>query len=197
METIQRIITAVTFTRFYSTIIAPGKKNKQCYFCHHFILSIFFVEVLIVLILSGDAHASERIGPSCSRTQLAITVAELVASLRGAELDQINTMHEKTCPLIRRYHGRMVMSDWMKLQIEEAVYKGTDVTPYPEYIKGLVRDSKFELSNARQHTREYLELYNGGTARPPIHYYRKVAKKDKVEDLLTGKDLAAFKKMME
>ena len=33
---------------------------------------------------AGDPHASERIGPSCSRIQLAVTLSQLVAAARGA-----------------------------------------------------------------------------------------------------------------
>jgi len=120
-----------------------------------------------------------------------------VASLKGAELDQVNALHEKICPLVRRYHGRMVLADWMRLQLEEAVYRDAEVTPYPEFIKGLVRAGKFEMTASREHTKEYLKLYNEGTARPPVLYYRKVAKKDKVEDILSGKELEAFKKIIE
>lgn len=41
-------------------------------------------------------------------------------------------------PLVKRYHGREVLFDWMGLQIEQAVYLNEDVTPYPEFIKKLV-----------------------------------------------------------
>lgn len=34
---------------------------------------------------SGDPHASERIGPSCSRTQLGISISHLVAASKGAQ----------------------------------------------------------------------------------------------------------------
>lgn len=106
-------------------------------------------------------------------------------------------MHEKIRPIVRRYHGREVLFDWMRLQIEEAVYNQTDVSPYPEYIKGLVRSGRFELQDSRQHTREYLVSYNSGLARPPVHYYRKVAKKDNVGEILSAEDLVTFKKIIE
>ena len=77
------------------------------------------------------------------------------------------------------------------------MYKDVEVTPYPEYIKGLLRAGKFEIAASREHTKEYLSFYNKGTARPPVHYYRKVAKKDKVEDILSGKELEQFKKLTE
>ncbi len=79
------------------------------------------------------------------------------------------------------------------MQIEEAFFNDRDVTPYPEYIKALHRSNQFELSDARQHTKEYLQNYNSGSAGPPVHYYHKVSKKDKIDNLLRGKDLEKFK----
>lgn len=153
--------------------------------------------ILCVVCCPGDPHASERIGPSCSRTQGAITIAQLVASLKGAELEQINAMQEKLLPLVNRYHGRAILFDWMKQQIEDAIYKKQDVTPYPEFIKTLVRNNAIELNDTRTHTKEYLFSYNRGLAHPPVHYYRKVAKKDKVEELFSGEDLENFKRIIE
>lgn len=71
--------------------------------------------------ITGDPHASERIGPSCSRTQVAITIAQLVAALHGTRLDQLVELQEVLRPLIVRYHGRVPLFDWMFLQIREAV----------------------------------------------------------------------------
>lgn len=144
----------------------------------------------------GDPHASERIGPSCSRTQAGITIAELVAALRGADLQQVTAMHEKIRHVVKRYHGREVLFDWMKLQVEQVVYNNTDVTPYPEYIKMLIREGKFEMEQNRQHTKAYLESYNRGLAHPPLQYYQKVAKKDKVDEILTKEDRATFEKIV-
>lgn len=112
-------------------------------------------------------------------------------------MEQVNAMHEKLRHLVKRYHGREVLFDWMKLQVEEAVYKNTEVTPYPEYIKALMRDGHFELKDSRQHTRAYLDSYNRGLPHPPVQYYQKVAKKDKVEEILSGEDLATFKKIVD
>lgn len=120
-----------------------------------------------------------------------------MAALQGAEQSSLSSLHEKLRPLVKRYHGREVLFDWMKLQIDEAVYKNVDVTPYPEYIKSLMKDGAFELGESRQHSREYLESYNRGLAHPPLQYYQKVAKKDKVDEILTGENLATFKKMVE
>ena len=74
------------------------------------------------------------------------------------------------------------------------MYKKQDVVPYPEFIKSLVLSGKIELTDARQHTREYLKSYNADNARPPVHYYRKVGAKDDVKNLLTEDD---YKKYQE
>ena len=73
--------------------------------------------------MSGDPHASERIGPSCSRAQAAITLAQIMAALYGAKEDQVEELQEKLRPLITRYHGREALFDWMLLQIQEAIYQ--------------------------------------------------------------------------
>ncbi len=71
---------------------------------------------------TGDPHASERIGPSCSRTQAAITLGQLVAVLRGGVRSDLNELQEKLRPLINKYHGRETLFDWMFLQIKETVF---------------------------------------------------------------------------
>ena len=72
--------------------------------------------------ISGDPHASERIGPSCSRTQCAITLAELVAGLHGAGVAQLTQMQEQLLPLVTRYHGRQALFQWMLTQIQDTVF---------------------------------------------------------------------------
>ena len=72
--------------------------------------------------ITGDPHASERIGPSCSRTQAAISLAQLVAVLRGADREQMSVLQEQLRPLILRYHGREVLFDWMLQQIQDAIF---------------------------------------------------------------------------
>ena len=148
-------------------------------------------------ILAGDPHASERIGPSCSRTQTGVSISELIAALHGAKLDQLNTLQEKVRPLIARYHGRGCLFDWMWLQIGEAVYQNKEVTPYPEFIKQQVKDGRLELGAGREHTKAYLKSYNEGNPCPPLQYYQKVAKKDNVDKMFKPDDLQKFKKIVE
>ncbi len=72
--------------------------------------------------MTGDPHASERIGPSCSRTQAAITLGQIMAALHGADQTALEDLQEKLRPLVNRYHGRETLFDWMLLQIKETVY---------------------------------------------------------------------------
>ena len=55
------------------------------------------------IVYTGDPHASERIGPSCSRSQGAITLAGLVAAVKGANLEQINILQEACRAAIVRF----------------------------------------------------------------------------------------------
>lgn len=151
----------------------------------------------MVSLSAGDPHASERIGPSCSRTQAGISISELTAALRGAELNQLNTLQEKVRPLITRYHGRECLFDWMRLQVEEALYQNKEVIPYPEFVKEQMRHGRLELGAGREHTRAYLEAYNKGNPHPPLQYYQKVAKKDKVEELFSPEDLQKFNQIIQ
>jgi hypothetical protein len=68
------------------------------------------------------------------------------------------------------------------------------VTPYPEYIKKLMASDKLKLDDISQrHTRDYLQYYNANQAKPPLEYYKKVAVKDKIDELLQGEDLETFR----
>ena len=75
------------------------------------------------LCLLGDPHASERIGPSCSRTQAAISLAQLMAALKGADIEILAGFQDKLRPLITRYHGRECLFDWMLLQVKQAIFE--------------------------------------------------------------------------
>ena len=85
----------------------------------------------------------------------------------------------------------------MRLQVEEAIYKNKDVTPYPEFIKALIGHGKLELTAAREHTRAYLQTYNEGHPRPPLQYYKKVAAKDKVDEIFNTTDLKKFQQIVQ
>ena len=54
------------------------------------LMKLLFLPLWCVLCeLAGDPHASERIGPSCSRAQLGISVSQLVAAVKGAQSKDI------------------------------------------------------------------------------------------------------------
>ena len=146
--------------------------------------------------MSGDPHASERIGPSCSRAQAAITLAQIMAALYGAKEDQVEELQEKLRPLITRYHGREALFDWMLLQIQEAIYQNKDVTPYPEFIKTQIEAGKIELKENREHTSKYLETYDEDKPCPPVQFYKKVAAKDNVEEIFSEDELETFQKVI-
>lgn len=85
----------------------------------------------------------------------------------------------------------------MKLQIYEAVFKNQDVTPYPEFIKQELSNGHLKLTDAREHTRAYLNSYNRGHPQPPLQYFQKVSKKDNVSDILSAANLAVFNKILQ
>lgn len=85
----------------------------------------------------------------------------------------------------------------MRLQVEEAVYQNRDVTPYPEFIKEWLREGRLELTEAREHTRAYIKSYNEGRPHPPLQYYKKVAAKDKVDEILTPANLEKFNQIVQ
>ena len=59
--------------------------------------------------ITGDAHASERIGKACACTQLAITGAMLCAAQEGATYAQLQQIQAATEPIIATYHGRLTL----------------------------------------------------------------------------------------
>lgn len=66
-------------TRTYDPAGITGKPQSHIRVC-------IYVYVCMCI---GDPHASERIGPSCSRTQLAISVTHLIAAISGANTEHI------------------------------------------------------------------------------------------------------------
>jgi len=60
-------------------------------------------DIMLLCLCKGDPHASERIGPSCSRTQGAITLVGLVAAVKGANLEEINTLQEACHAAVARF----------------------------------------------------------------------------------------------
>jgi hypothetical protein len=88
--------------------------------------------------MTGDPHASERIGAGCANTQISITIAQLIALREGATVEQVNEIQDAVSDVVRCYHGRMALSQWMKLQLVETIIEKKEVTPYPAFIQAIV-----------------------------------------------------------
>ena len=152
--------------------------------------------------MTGDPHASERVGPSCALTQNAVTALMLVGLMRGggkAELDKVQSMFTS---VIACYHGRKALSAFMALQMTEAFLELPDApTPFPTFMRALADTDTagFDLGVAsREHSRKYLASWEGGDPCPPAEYFRKVLQKDKEADLgLSAADYATLKAKAE
>ena len=66
---------------------------------------------------------------------------------------------ERTRPLILRYHGRECLFDWMKQQVEEAIYHNRDVSPYPEFLKQQIKQGKVSMITWGQANKWYTFLF--------------------------------------
>jgi len=130
--------------------------------------------------ITGDSHASERVGPSCARTQTAITALELQAIMRGASVTDLAKIQEAFSSVIARYHGRVLLFKWMALQLREALIDHkAQVTPYPDFIKREVEKGQLDVRlPGRNHTRRYLDSYRRGSPAPPPAYFAQVLVKD-------------------
>eukprot|EP00117_Sycon_ciliatum_P049421 scpid20509/ scgid35033/ len=137
---------------------------------------------------TGDAHASERVGPSCAAFQTAVTVIELAAAYHGASLQELREVHESFRSCVVRYHGRVGLFDWMFQQIEDVVYSKKAVTPFSDFARAMVDEGKLDgSSDESEHTMVYLSKL----VAPPA-YYRKVKAKDNVDDVVRPEDRAKF-----
>jgi hypothetical protein len=130
--------------------------------------------------LSGDPHASERVGGDCTTTQFSIFVAECYALLLGAKAESVGRIQKACEPIIKSYHGRLMLFWWMWKQIQKTIIDNEDVTPYPDFILDSIEleedDSKVE--EERLHTMTYLRSYKAGSPKPPREYFSKVIAKD-------------------
>jgi hypothetical protein len=128
--------------------------------------------------LTGDAHASERIGKACARTQAAITLAQLNALNVGASVEQLEQIQRATEKVIVRYHGRLTLWQYMFEQIV-AAFERRDVTPYPTFIEERLASGELDGTlPERAHTRAFLQTWREGYPRPPPEYFSKVQQKD-------------------
>lgn len=110
--------------------------------------------------VTKSAHASERIGGDCFSMQIGVTVAQVVAFLKGCPEDFIYEIQRETLPTIMKYHERFFLHEWMGLQVIAACYYKRDATPYPEYLIEKVKSGELRLDhNNRTHTIEYLDKW--------------------------------------
>eukprot|EP00037_Helgoeca_nana_P014635 m.136710 g.136710 ORF g.136710 m.136710 type:complete len:299 (-) comp22642_c0_seq2:57-953(-) len=132
---------------------------------------------------SGDPHASERIGDSCSCAQTFITAVELVAVRNGADTAGLKAIQDACRPLIDRYHGRHGLFEYMFEQIVTvALDKTRAEVPYGAFLKMLPAEP---ATDANEHTRLYLASYERGNPTPPIHYFKKVVAKEGIPEFIS------------
>lgn len=63
--------------------------------------------------ITGNPHASERIGGDCFSTQLAVTVAQVHAFIFGCPEATIFDIQRETLSIINEHHERIWLHDWM------------------------------------------------------------------------------------
>ena len=70
--------------------------------------------------------------------------------------------------MINAYNGRLCQWKWMRQQLRE-VGAGSEVTPYPAFLQGLVDSGELNVEpDNRAMTREFLESYKTSTPVPPM-----------------------------
>ena len=126
--------------------------------------------------LSGDPHASERIGGDCFLFQTAVTIVEIAAIQRGATAEQLSELMEALRPAVMQYHGRMALFDWMHLQVT-SVFFSSPASPCPSYPCHVRTHVDITLP-ARAHTRAFLASVDAAHPQPPSQYFHKVLAKD-------------------
>lgn len=126
--------------------------------------------------MSDDPHQSERVGGSCAKTQLMITIAELHALKFGATPEQVKReIQDVFEPIIARYHGRLTMFEYMWHQIEQIWHHQTPLS-YPAFVARQVCQGRLNIQHPeRMHTRKFLASFYAGEPKPPIEYFRKLA----------------------
>ena len=143
--------------------------------------------------MSEDPHASERIGPSCSKFQGLITLSQLVAIRRGAGWEDVLRIQATSRPLVEKCHGRNGLHEWMLKQVAAACF-GAETVSYPAYLMDEAANGKIDMStDDRGHARDYLTSVLAGNATPPDNYFRLVLSKDKGD--LEGVELSKLEEI--
>mmetsp|Transcript_20071 Transcript_20071/g.30053 ORF Transcript_20071/g.30053 Transcript_20071/m.30053 type:complete len:943 (-) Transcript_20071:48-2876(-) len=128
---------------------------------------------------TGDPHASEAIGASCTRFQGAVTSAQIFAAINGATSTDIQKIQEDARHVLNNYHGRGALFEWMQHQIQAVFVDHHRPLNYPVFIRAyFVEMGKIDLEDPRHaHTKKYLRSYEEGLPYPPIEYFAKLQSK--------------------
>ncbi|GAB5370153.1 hypothetical protein AAMO2058_001467600 [Amorphochlora amoebiformis] len=128
---------------------------------------------------TGDSHASEAVGASCTRFQGAISTAQIFAAVNGGGSAAIQKIQEEARPLLERFHGRSALFEWMQHQVQSVFVDYEEPLEYPAYIQSyFIETGRLDLSDPRhRHTARYMESFMQGLAYPPPEYFEKLLKK--------------------
>jgi len=130
--------------------------------------------------ITGDPHASERVGPACDRLQVALTLAQLFVLQREGTKEDLESLQSASSELIHWFSGRLSLWAWMHHQVEAACFDLVEPTPYPLFLQGLIERGVLNLEpDNRLHTREYLTSFQAGQTMVPEAYLKKVGTKDR------------------
>mmetsp|Transcript_1196 Transcript_1196/g.2757 ORF Transcript_1196/g.2757 Transcript_1196/m.2757 type:complete len:750 (-) Transcript_1196:1630-3879(-) len=128
---------------------------------------------------TGDPHASEAIGASCTRFQGFISSSQIFSAIHGGGSKAIQIIQERARPILERYHGRNALYEWMQHQVQSVFVDFEEPMEYPTFIQTyFVETGVIDLENpAQKHTASYLQSFFSGTPYPPPEYFEKLAKK--------------------
>ena len=146
--------------------------------------------------VSGDPHCSERVGPSCSSALLKIVYVCLVAAVRGASLDGVKQVFNAFSTINEKYHGRIIIMQYMQHQLDSAVFQLKEPLDYPDFVKEKL--AGLELTGDREHTKCYFDSASKNSLlQPPRQYFQKVQTKDvNIAELLSAEDYQRFLKLV-
>lgn len=129
--------------------------------------------------MTGDPHASERIGPACARANTAITFAMIAAARITHDPELVTQIWKETDKIIDCLHGRKHLRNWMAAQVFAAFFEGFDRQTYRAYLSTMR-----ETVTGRPCHREDLYGKDGGChahgvsyaldGKLPAQYYDKV-----------------------
>lgn len=129
--------------------------------------------------MTGDPHASERIGPACSKVIMAITTAVVAAMRATGSPFFVRGLFASNHQLIEDLHNRWTLATYMWDQAY-AAFTGRARVTYATYVKSFLpaltqqpcfNELKSEqLGRCHDHTKEYME----DSTSPPQKFYAKI-----------------------